>query len=136
MSISTTLSLSALVTTLSRQGVSHEQQQQHPGNACWRSKASRALGVPANEPVLHDFSEYDTHVYPIGLYPALRAHLRRGDDDDDAGTEGPPLAEVMSAGACEGDGDSGAVYEGPEEIGKRRRFRREMQFNLMATFMW
>lgn len=104
------------------------------------------MGVPANEPVVHDFSEYDTHVYPVDLYPALRAHVRRagtafasreeGDDDEyDGGAERCSLSGAMSAGAC--DCDNGAVGEGGQgEIGRRRRFRREMQFNLMATFMW
>lgn len=116
------------------------QQQRHPGNACWRSEASKALGVPAHEPVVHDFSEYDTHVYPVNLYPVLRSHLREKnvafkEDDDDADAEGRSLPRVMSAGACDG-GSAAGEGERQEEIEKRRRFRREMQFNLMATFMW
>ena len=105
---------------------------------------------------MHDFSGYDTHVYPVGLYPALRAHLRRGaafdvrnDDDDDfeydgggggggggGGADRCSLAAAMSTGACDCD-KSAIVGRGRrEEIHKRRRFRRELQFNLMATFMW
>eukprot|EP00903_Cladosiphon_okamuranus_P005533 g5510.t1 len=122
-------------------------QQQHPGNACWRSKAPLALGIPENERVVHDFSEYDMHIYPTDLYPALRAHLGRGaafasrSDDDDAsgadvdGAERCSLAEIMSAGACDCE-HSPIAEEWREAIAKRRRFRREMQFNLMATFMW
>lgn len=118
------------------------QRQQHPGNACWRSKATRALSLPPREEVVHDFSSYDTHVYPIDLYPALRAHLRReaytsrddGGGDRGGDAEGHSLTDVMSAGAC--DDDDSVVGEGQVEIGRRRRFRREMQFNLMATFMW
>ncbi|CAM9729877.1 unnamed protein product [Scytosiphon promiscuus] len=112
-------------------------EEQHPGNACWRSKASQVLGVRQDEPVVHDFSAYDTHVYPIGLYPALRAHVRATEaiTRDSEGS----LADVMSAGACEGGGSGeGAVVVGgaKEEVGRRRWFRREMQYNLMASFMW
>lgn len=82
------------------------------------------------EEVIHDFSSYDTHVYPVGLYPALRAHLRT--------TRGTgSLGEAMASGTCDGQGQvASSDGQGPEELAKQRRFRREMQFNLMATFMW
>lgn len=114
-------------------------EEQHAGNACWRSKASQVLGVRQDEAVVHDFSAYDTHVYPVAMYPALRAHVR-ATEAVTRGSEGS-LADVMSTGVCEGGGGSsggGAVVVGggKEEVGKRRWFRREMQYNLMASFMW
>jgi len=80
------------------------------------------------EEVVHDFSNFDTHVYPVGLYPALRAHLRTTKDTGS-------LEETMATGTCYGQGE-GSFPSRPQELEKRRRFRREMQFNLMATFMW
>jgi len=88
--------------------------------------------MPHGEEVIHDFSSYDTHVYPVGLYPALRAHLRTTRDTGS-------LGETMAAGTCDGQEKvqvASSDGQGPEELEKQRRFRREMQFNLMATFMW
>ena len=86
------------------------------------------MGLPDGEQVIHDFSTYDTHVYPVDLYPALRAHLGASRDKGS-------LAQSMLVGTCDGRGGVGGP-QGPEELWRRRRFRREMQFNLMATFMW
>ncbi|CAN0514044.1 unnamed protein product, partial [Ectocarpus sp. 12 AP-2014] len=110
------------------------QTRAHPGNACWRHRARAFLDLPAGENVVHGFAGYDAHVYPVDLYPTLRDHLR-------APTEGSmELMEAMKQGEC----TFGKSYlfrpsmmrrkaENPE---KQRLFRREMQYNLMATFLW
>lgn len=82
--------------------------------------ASETVG----EPVVHDFSAYDTHVYPVGLYPALRSHVST--------RIGGSFAEVMSAGVCK-DGKAAAAATSSIE---KRYFRRAMLYGLMATFMW
>ncbi|CAM9670176.1 unnamed protein product, partial [Ectocarpus fasciculatus] len=109
------------------------QRKAHPGNACWRYKADGFFALPEGEKVVHGFAGYDAHVYPVDLYPALRAHLR-------ATTEGSrELAEDMKQGACSfrmGSFRPGRMGRKAGKPEKQQQFRREIQYNLMATFLW
>lgn len=80
------------------------------------------MALKENEEAVYDFSNYDMHVYPVTMYPALRSHMRA--------TPGREWREAMAAGTCAGTRQNGGTAAGEE------RFRTEMQYNLMATFLW
>lgn len=72
--------------------------------------------------VHHDFTTHDTHVYPVQLYARLRSFVAESD--------GSWLKKMMSMRTC--DDSMAAVSTG---VGTRK-FRREMEYRLMSTFLW
>lgn len=95
---------------------------------CWRSKASEAMStaLPPGDAVVHDFSAYDTHVYPISMYPMLRAHVLYS-----TRRKFTSLGESMGGGDCEGGGLAATTSRV-----EKNHFRRVVQYSLMATFLW
>lgn len=46
-----------------------------PTTLCWQWGTTFALGKESGGPIAHEYSVFNTHVYPIGVYKALRDHL-------------------------------------------------------------
>lgn len=85
---------------------------------CWRTVASNAMVTT----VVHEFATYDTHVYPIEIYAPVRHFLED--------SKGASIKNIMAMGGCN---EAEASVKGG---GEARRFRRVMEFSLIATYLW